>query len=98
MRWFLSYNSVDLSLTEQLQTRLGQAVPAPEIFFAKKSLRAGGYWLPRLAEEIAKADAFVLFVSEGGLGPWQVLEYYEALDKRVKVPGFPVILLLLQGQ
>ena len=27
-----------------------------------------------------------------------VLEYDEALDKRVKFPGFPVILVLLEGQ
>ena len=33
-----------------------------------------------------------------GLGPWQVIEYYEALDRRVKQPDFPVVLVLLEGQ
>src|SRR3954469_24916685 len=37
-------------------------------------------------------------VGERGLGPWQLLEYYEALDRRVKAPGFPIVLLLLKGQ
>ena len=41
-------------------------------FFAPKSLRAGGYWLPELAKEIAEATAFVLLVGEKGVGPWQV--------------------------
>jgi formylglycine-generating enzyme required for sulfatase activity len=51
-----------------------------------------------LAEEIAQADAFILLVGEKGAGDWQVLEYDEALDKRVKLPDFPVILVLLEGQ
>ena len=40
----------------------------------------------------------MLLVGEKGLGPWQVLEYYEALDRRVKSPDFPVVLVLLEGQ
>ena len=37
-------------------------------------------------------------MGEKGVGDWQVLEYDEALDKRVKFPDFPVILVLLEGQ
>src|SRR5262249_60570751 len=29
---------------------------------------------------------------------WQVIEYYEALDRRVKDHDFPVVLVLLEGQ
>jgi formylglycine-generating enzyme required for sulfatase activity len=29
---------------------------------------------------------------------WQIPEYYEALDRRVKSPDFPVVLMLLEGQ
>jgi len=61
-------------------------------FFAPKSLRAGGFWLPELAQEIAEATAFILLVGEKGIGPWQAMEYYEALDRRVKFS------LLLQGK
>ena len=67
-------------------------------FFAPKSLRTGGFWLPELAQEIAEATAFILLVGEKGIGPWQAMEYYEALDRRVKQPDFPVVLLLLEGQ
>ena len=69
-----------------------------KIFFAPKSLRAGGLWLPELALEIAEATAFVLLVGEKGVGPWQVMEYYEALDRRVKEPGFAIVFVLLEGQ
>ncbi len=67
-------------------------------FFAPKSLRAGGFWLPELAQEIAEATAFILLVGQKGIGPWQAMEYYEALDRRVKQLDFPVVLLLLEGQ
>jgi hypothetical protein len=67
-------------------------------FFAPKSLRAGGFWLPELAREIAEATAFVLLVGEKGIGPRQAMEYYDALDRRVKQFDFPVVLLLLEGQ
>jgi TIR domain-containing protein len=95
-RWFLSYNAQDLSLHQQIEARL-RSLPGTDLFYAPASLRAGGYWLPTLADEINTADAFLLLIGEKGLGPWQVLEYYEALDRRVKQPGFPVIVLLLQG-
>ena len=47
---------------------------------------------------IEDATAFILLVGAKGLGPWQVIEYYEALDRRVKEQGFPVVLVLLDGQ
>ena len=78
--------------------RSGRKDPEAKIFFAPKSLRVGGFWLPELANEIAEATAFVLLVGAKGLGPWQVIEYYEALDRRVKEQGFPVVLVLLDGQ
>src|SRR5262245_29245018 len=81
-----------------LEAALKRKDPEAQIFFAPKSLRAGGYWLPELAKEIAEATAFVLLVGEQGLVPWQVIEYYEALDRRVKTPNFPVVLILLEGQ
>ncbi|MFZ2068208.1 MAG: tetratricopeptide repeat protein [Xanthobacteraceae bacterium] len=97
-RWFLSYNSRDFTLVDGLQNALKRKDPDAQIFFAPKSLRAGGYWLPSLAEGIAGATAFALIIGENGLGPWQVMEYYEALDRRVKSPDFPVVLVLLEGQ
>jgi formylglycine-generating enzyme required for sulfatase activity len=91
-RWFLSYNSQDVALMESLEAALRRKDPDAKIFFAPKSLRAGGYWLPQLAEAIAESTIFVLLVGEKGLGPWQVDEYYEARDRRV-----PIVLVLLEG-
>jgi hypothetical protein len=39
-------------------------------------LRAG-FWLPKLAAEIAATDAFLLLIGPGDIGPWQDLEYQE---------------------
>jgi formylglycine-generating enzyme required for sulfatase activity len=97
-RWFLSYNAQDLGLMQSLEAALRRKDPQATIFFAPKSLRAGGLWLPELAREITEATAFVLLVGEKGIGPWQAMEYYEALDRRVKQHDFPVIFVLLDGQ
>src|SRR5262249_19463115 len=97
-RWFLSYNPRDLSLVQGLADALKRKDPHADIFFAPKSLRAGGYWLPALAQAIADASAFVLLIGEKGLGAWQLSEYYEAYDRRVKAPGFRLVLVLLDGQ
>jgi formylglycine-generating enzyme required for sulfatase activity len=40
----------------------------------------------------------VLLVGEKGVGPWQVLEYNEALARRVKEPAFPLVPVLLDSQ
>src|SRR5215471_4806100 len=97
-RWFLSYNSQDLALMQAFEAALRRKDADARFFFAPKSLRAGGLWLPELASGIAEATAFILLVGEKGLGPWQAMEYYDALDRRVKELDFPVVLLLLEGQ
>jgi TIR domain len=97
-RWFLSYNSRDLELMQSFEAALRRKDPEAKIFFPPKSLRAGGLWLPELAREIAEATAFVLLVGKLGIGPWQAMEYSEALDRRVKQHDFPIIFVLLDGQ
>jgi formylglycine-generating enzyme required for sulfatase activity len=97
-RWFLSYNSQDLALMQGFEAALRRKDSDAKIFFAPASLRAGGFWLPELAKGIAEATAFLLLVGEKGVGPWQVIEYYEALDRRVKHNDFPIVLVLLDGQ
>ena len=74
-RWFLSYNSQDLGLMETLESALRRKDPEPKVFFAPKSLRVGGFWLPELAREIAEATAFILLVGENSIGPWQAMEH-----------------------
>ena len=51
-RWFLSYNSRDYALVDSLQNTLKRKAPDAQIFFAAKSLRAGSYWLPTLANAL----------------------------------------------
>src|ERR1700736_5380303 len=97
-RWFLSYNSQDLALMQLFEPALRRKDPEAHVYFALKSERAGGFWLPSLAHEIAEATVFVLLVGEKGVGPWQVLEYNEALARRVKEPAFPLIPVVLDGQ
>ena len=67
-RWFLSYNSQDIALMQAFEAALRSKDPEAHIFFAPKSLRAGGFWLPELAQEIAEATAFILLVGEKGIG------------------------------
>ena len=93
-RWFLSYTSQDLALTQALKAALQRKDSAAQIFFAPESLRAGGFWKPQLAKEIEESTAFILLVGEKGLGDWQVMEYYEALDRRAREPDYPIILIL----
>ena len=97
-RWFLSYHSADVALAERLAAAIEFTDAGSSVFLAKKSLRAGAYWQPVLAQEIAEADAFVLLIGGNGLGPWQSTEFYEAHDKRVRSPNFPVVLMLLESQ
>ena len=49
-RWFLSYNSQDLALMQAFEAALRHKDAKAHIFFAPKSLRAGGFWLPELAK------------------------------------------------
>src|SRR5262249_58220571 len=97
-RWFVSYNSQDLALVKLFESALKDKDVEAHIFVAPMSLRAGSYWKPELAREIAEATAFVLVIGGHGVGPWQVIEYYEALDRRVKQKDFALLLVLLDGQ
>jgi formylglycine-generating enzyme required for sulfatase activity len=76
-RWFLSHNSQDLALAQGFEEAFRRKEPDARIFVAPRALRLGGFWLPELAREIAEASAFLLLVGRNGLGPWQVLEYFE---------------------
>jgi hypothetical protein len=66
-RWFLSYNSQDLGLMQSLEEALRRRDPDAGIFFAPKSLRAGGLWLPQLASEITEATAFYQPMTDHGI-------------------------------
>ena len=87
--WFLSYHSPDEALAERLKAAIERKDDGAIVFFAPAKLRAGARWAPALADAIAEANAFVLLVTEKGIGRWQEIEYDAAFDKHVNSPDFP---------
>jgi hypothetical protein len=96
MRIFLSYHTRDYDLALALEAGLRARRPDMAVYFAPRALAAGAYWLPKLAEEIGRCDALILLVGVH-VGPWQELEYFEALNlsKRASSHGRPRILPLI---
>ncbi len=88
MRIFFSFSSRDMKDAAVLVTALRKK---HDVFFSPDSIPHGAYWQPVLAEELAKADAFVLLVAGDKPGPWQMPEYHTANDRKVKQPDFPLI-------
>jgi hypothetical protein len=93
VRIFLSFNSKDTALAEALRASLVRMEPAARVFISSISLGAG-FWLPKLAEEIAAADAFLLLMGPKGIGPWQEAEYYAAFDRHVADRRFALVPVL----
>jgi hypothetical protein len=61
---------------------------------AVRQINGAGFWLPKLAEGIAGADAFLLLIGPKGIGPWQQVEYHTAFDRHVQEGRFPLVPVL----
>lgn len=85
MRVFISFSSRDREGVRALAATLSVRRPDISCFFDERGLTSGVYWIPRLAEELADADVLLLLVGET-VGPWQELEYYEALQLSRQAP------------
>jgi WD40 repeat protein len=96
MRIFLSFNSKDTALAEVVRARLPAFEPDIQIFFSPVSLGAG-FWLPKLAEHIAEADAFLLLIGPQGIGLWQEVEYFTAFDRHVNDKRFALVPVIAAG-
>jgi TPR repeat protein len=96
MRIFLSFNSRDISFAEAIRAGLSKIAPDVKIFFSPISLGAG-FWLPRLAEEITEAEAFLLLIGPKGIGPWQEVEYFTAFDRHVSDKRFALVPVMVAG-
>jgi hypothetical protein len=94
LRIFLSFNARDQLLADTVRDRLLRLAPQSEIFFSPVSL-GQGFWLPKLADGIRAADAFLLVIGPRGVGPWQEIEYHEAFDRHVKEPAFALVPLIV---
>jgi WD40 repeat protein len=97
LRIFLSFHSKDHALAQALREGLLGLEPTADIFLSSVSLRSG-FWVPKLAKEISAADAFLLLIGRAGVGPWQQLEYDEALARHVNEGDrFPLVPLIIAG-
>ncbi|MBR1255184.1 TIR domain-containing protein [Bradyrhizobium sp. AUGA SZCCT0240] len=92
MRVFISFASRDREVVRQLEAQLRMRRPELSFFLDERALTGGVYWVPRLGEELSKADV-VLLVLGDIIGSWQELEYYEALRlSRLSGRGRPRII------
>ena len=98
MQVFLSYHTPDEQVALSLKHAIERYDPSIKAYFAPYNLRLGAFWLPALSEAVEQCDAFLMLIGEHGLGAWQKLEYYEALDRRAKEPTFPLVPVLQGNQ
>jgi WD40 repeat protein len=79
LRVFISFASRDREAVRELDAQLRIRRPEISCFLDERGLTGGVYWIPRLGEELGKADVVLLLLGET-IGRWQEIEYYEALQ------------------
>jgi TIR domain len=79
LRIFISFASKDRETVRRFEPALRSRRPEISCFFDERGLTGGVYWIPKLGEELGKADVVLLLLG-ANIGPWQELEYYEALQ------------------
>lgn len=94
MRVFLSYHTPDRAIALALKSAVEAALPGTDVFVDQTHLRHGHLWQPALSEAIARADGFLILVSQQ-VGDWQKLEYYEARDRKAKTDSFVLLPILI---
>jgi tetratricopeptide (TPR) repeat protein len=93
---FLSYNSVDHRIVEEVAHKLADA-GFKEVFLDRWNLLKGTRWRPMLEKALSSSKAVAIFVGLGEMGSWQQREVDIALDLQSKSPSLPVIPVLLPG-
>jgi hypothetical protein len=91
---FLSYNSADHRIVEEVAHKLADA-GLKELFLDRWNLLIGTRWRPMLEKALGSSKAVAIFVGPGEMGSWQQREVDIALDFQSKSPNFPVIPVLL---
>jgi hypothetical protein len=95
MDLFLSYNSTDHSLVENIARGLCGAGLKP--FLDRWNLALGVRWRSKLEETLVSCRAVAVFLGPGEMGPWQQREVDVALDLQSRNRNFPVIPVLLRA-
>src|SRR5215472_17790762 len=93
-RVFLSYHTPDRAIALGLKRAIEAALPDADVFVDQTHLRHGHLWQPSFFDAIAKAEAFLILVSNRA-GDWQKFEYYEALDRKVKDAAFVLLPVII---
>jgi len=92
---FLSYNSLDRAVVEELAARL--KAKGLKLYLEVWELLAGREFQPGLARGLIESGTCVTFLGPNGVGPWQDQEIQVAIDRRVRDKDFHVIPVLLPG-
>ena len=88
---FISYHTPDREKAQAIEMAVAARRPGDKCYLAPRSILGGAYWVPDLADAIGRADA-VLFLAGRRIGPWQELEYYEALRLSREGAGRPKLI------
>jgi formylglycine-generating enzyme required for sulfatase activity len=94
LRVFLSYHTPDRAVALGLKSAVEAALPGADVFVDQTHLRHGHLWQPSLFDAIAQAQTFLILVSTR-IGDWQKVEYYEALDRKVKDDTFVLLPVII---
>jgi formylglycine-generating enzyme required for sulfatase activity len=94
LRIFLSYHTPDRAIALGLKGAIEATLPGADVFVDQTHLRHGHLWQPNLFDAIAKTQAFLILVSHG-VGDWQMFEYYQALDRKVKDDAFVLLPVII---
>jgi formylglycine-generating enzyme required for sulfatase activity len=94
LRVFLSYHTPDRTIALSLKSAIEGAFRGADVFVDQTNLRHGHLWQPALYEAIAKAQAFLILVSNR-VGDWQKHEYYEAHDRKVRDDAFVLLPVII---
>lgn len=92
---FLSHNSVDKPVVEEIARRLRAAGIEP--WLDSWHLVPGEKWQPALEKALNEAGASAVFIGPSGVGPWQDEEMRLAIDRRVGTAASTMEMMSLCG-
>jgi len=92
---FLSYNSDDRLVVEQLAKKLEEG--GLTVWMDKENLVSGGHWQDGIGTGIDCSSSLAVCIGPTEIGPWQKEEIQYALIRAARDPKFAVMPVLLPG-